>query len=74
MIVCGKIINYNGKTPEFVSKQNHLVSLNGNTATGIQNVSASETNGMIYDLTGQRVEKPTQKGIYLINGKKVLVK
>ena len=29
---------------------------------------------MVYNLTGQRVGKPTQKGIYLINGKKVLVK
>ena len=74
VIVCGKIINYNGNTPEFVSKQNYLVSLNGNTATGIQNVRFSETNGMVYNLTGQRVGKPTRKGIYLINGKKVLVK
>ena len=74
VIVCGKIINYNGKTPEFVSKQNYLVSLNGNTATGIQNVRVSEKSGMVYNLTGQRVGKPTQKGIYLINGKKVLVK
>ena len=74
VIVCGKIINYNGKTPEFVSKQNYLVSLNGNTATGIQNVRFSEMNGMVYNLTGQRVGKPTRKGIYLINGKKVLVK
>ena len=74
VVVCGKIVNYNGNTPEFVSKQNYLVSLNGNTATGIQNVRFSETNGMVYNLTGQRVGKPTQKGIYLINGKKVLVK
>ncbi len=74
VIVCGKIINYNGNTPEFVSKQNYLVSLNGNTATGIQNVRFFKTNGTVYNLTGQRVGKPTQKGIYLINGKKVLVK
>lgn len=74
VIVCGKIINYNGNTPEFASKQNYLVSLNGNTATGIQNVRISEAKGVVYNLTGQRVGKPTQKGIYLINGKKVLVK
>ena len=74
VVVCGKIVNYNGNTPEFVSKQNYLVSLNGNTATGIQNIRFSETNGMVYNLTGQRVGKPTRKGIYLINGKKVLVK
>ena len=74
VIVCGKIINYNGNTPEFASKQNYLVSLNGNTATGIQDVRLSETKGAVYNLTGQRVGKPTQKGIYLINGKKVLVR
>ena len=74
VVVCGKIVNYNGNTPEFVSKQNYLVSLNGNSATGIQNVRVSEMNGLVYNLTGQRVGKPTQKGIYLINGKKVLVK
>ena len=74
VVVCGKIVNYNGNTPEFVSKQNYLVSLNGNTATGIQNVRVTEMNGLVYNLTGQRVGKPTQKGIYLINGKKVLVK
>lgn len=74
VIVCGKIINYNGNTPEFASKQNYLVSLNGNTATGIQNVRFSEMKGVVYNLTGQRVSKPTQKGIYLINGKKVLMK
>ena len=74
VVVCGKIINYNGNTPEFASKQNYLVSLNGNTATGIQDVRLSETKGAVYNLTGQRVGKPTQKGIYLINGKKVLVR
>ena len=74
VVVCGKIINYNGSTPEFASKQNYLISLNGNTATGIQNVKISETKVAVYNLTGQRVGKPTQKGIYLINGKKVLVK
>ena len=74
VVVCGKIINYNGNTPEFASKQNYLVSLNGNTATGIQDVRLSKTKGAVYNLTGQRVGKPTQKGIYLINGKKVLVR
>ena len=42
--------------------------------TGIDEVtgSAAEPKG-IYDLQGRRVEDPT-KGIYVINGKKVLVK
>ena len=74
VIVCGKIINFNGNTPEFASKQNYLVSLEKMTV-GIQNVKIGETkDDTIYNLTGQRVGKPTQKGIYLINGKKVLVK
>ena len=30
VIVCGKVVNYNGNTPEFASKKNWLVSLNGN--------------------------------------------
>ena len=30
VIVCGKVINYNGNTPEFASKKSYLVSLNGN--------------------------------------------
>lgn len=27
VLVCGKVINYNGTTPEFASKENHLVSI-----------------------------------------------
>ena len=74
VIVCGKIINFNGNTPEFASKQNYLVSLKKMTV-GIRNVKLVEIkDGAIYNLTGQRVGKTTQKGIYLIKGKKVLVK
>ena len=74
VVVCGKIINYKGNTPEFASKQSYLVSLKKMTV-GIQNVKIGEAkDGAIYNLTGQRVGKTTRKGIYLINGKKVLVK
>ncbi len=31
VIVCGKVVNYNGNTPEFASKKNYLVVLNGKT-------------------------------------------
>lgn len=34
VIVCGKAIYYQGKVPEFVSKKNWLVSLNGKTSEG----------------------------------------
>ena len=33
-----------------------------------------ETTGKIYNIRGQRVKNPTEKGIYIIGKKKVLVK
>jgi len=44
-------------------------------ATGIEAVEATESvdSGVIYNLAGQRVAAPT-KGIYIKNGKKILVK
>ena len=42
--------------------------------TGIENVATEGTVEAIYDLTGRKVETITTKGIYIINGKKVLVK
>ena len=41
---------------------------------GINGIKAQEgTEGLIYDLTGRRVEK-VQKGIFIKDGKKVAVK
>ena len=34
VIDCGKLINYNGTTPEYADKKNWLVSLNGKTSEG----------------------------------------
>ncbi len=47
----------------------------GNT-TGIESVEAAEetNDGAIYTLQGVRVSDMSQKGIYIVNGKKVLVK
>ena len=41
------------------------------TTTGIDEVSTSDKVSDIYDLQGRRVEK-AQKGVYIVNGKKVL--
>ena len=41
--------------------------------TGISNVSASTKTNITYTLDGRRVENPT-KGIYIMNGKKVVIK
>ena len=44
-------------------------------ATGIENVNSDERDDAVYyDLQGRRVTKPTVKGVYIKNGKKVMVK
>lgn len=44
--------------------------------TGIDNVNANlDDNGTWYDLNGRRLQgKPTTQGVYILNGKKVVVK
>ena len=59
-----------------VSSSRLRISLgNGNESTGIQSLYSDERSldGAIYNLRGQRVEHPT-KGLYIINGKKVMIK
>ena len=42
--------------------------------TGISTVkTATSIDGNFYDLSGRRVTKPT-KGLYIVNGKKVVMK
>jgi len=53
-----------------------LTSLNGvnDGATGISRVAAEAGNDTWYNLNGQRIDTPTKKGLYIKNGKKVIVK
>ena len=46
----------------------------GEGTTGIENVTVENGVKAIYDLTGRRVETIAEPGIYIVNGKKVLVK
>ena len=48
------------------------IVFDGNT-TGINEIQKAETDGAIYNLSGMRVSK-TQKGVYIMNGRKVIVK
>ena len=65
--------------PTIVPGENSIVYMQengtfGNTPTAIESIAADkDADAVIYDLTGRRVEK-ARKGIYIINGKKVLVK
>ena len=42
--------------------------------TGINNVKNDVKDDAIYNINGIRVAAPTQKGLYIINGKKVAIK
>lgn len=56
--------------PNAVSVKGFLLD---GTPTAIEGVEAESTTGVIYNLSGQRVQK-AQHGLYIVNGKKLLVK
>jgi hypothetical protein len=45
-----------------------------NSVTNISNIAVENAENVIYDITGRRVNEITEAGIYIVNGKKVLVK
>ena len=60
------LINCTGKTAVSVYSKYEF--------TSIESVAVETENTVIYDLTGRRIEKITNAGIYIVNGNKVLVK
>lgn len=50
-----------------------MTKVGGEDETGIDEVAA-ETEQVIYDLTGCRVDEITKAGIYIVNGKKIVVR
>ena len=42
--------------------------------TGIYGIGADQLSGTIYDLGGRKIQKVQRGGVYIVNGKKVLVK
>lgn len=56
-----------------VSDQLSSVKLNYviDGTTRINGLNADKTNDAVYDLSGRRIEKPQQRGVYIVNGKKV---
>ena len=51
----------------------HIYSIVVEKASGISLVNADKLNGEVYNLNGQKMNK-TQKGLYIVNGKKVVLK
>ena len=50
-----------------------IKSTNPSAVESLESTNSSQQTTVIYDLQGRRVENPT-KGIYIVNGKKVVVK
>jgi hypothetical protein len=55
--------------------KSYSLRFEGEGTTGVEEVKTENGNvKAIYDLTGRRVENVTAPGIYIVGGKKVLVK
>ena len=48
--------------------------LDDSDVTGISRIAVEDGNDTWYNLSGQRISTPTKKGLYIKNGKKVIVK
>lgn len=44
------------------------------SATAIHNIVTEQSQDVIYDLTGRRVQNTSAKGLYIVNGKKMMIK
>ena len=49
------------------------ITIIGSYTSGIDAILKEAENGKVYDLNGRQVNSP-RKGVYIINGKKVVVK
>lgn len=54
------------------------IDTSGNATTGINNASLHDSREVMtkqwYDLQGRKIQKPTKAGLYIVNGKKVVIK
>ena len=66
----GKFGDFKGNGGQIIDVMLEVVE---GTTDGIEEVDA-ETEMVIYDLTGRRITEIVKPGIYIVNGKKVLVK
>ena len=73
VVICAMMM-YFGELPEFYP--GYIYSINGKTSrtTGIQSLTAErEKNAAVFNMQGVRVGR-AQKGVYIVEGKKVIMK
>lgn len=80
VIVYGKIVNYKGTIPETADKDSYIYTLNGVDNTRIDLVKTEKHKNVVYNLNGQTIRLNAStpehllKGVYIVNGKKVVAK
>jgi len=73
VVICAMMM-YFGASPELYP--GYIYSINGKTSktTGIQSITAEkQKNTAVFNMQGVRVDRP-RKGLYIIDGKKVIIK
>ena len=73
--IAATAVAYNANAVAFINYTTATyITVYGEETAGIESVIVETENNTIYDLTGRRVEKITNAGIYIVNGVKVVVK
>ena len=74
--IAATAVAYNNEYVAFINYTDatYIRVYNEAVTTEIESVAVETENTVIYDLTGRRVENIANAGIYIVNGKKVIVK
>ena len=70
----GTVYNNANKAYLAISSTANAIQFDFEGTTGIEEVENTDAEAVIYDLTGRRVQQMNKSGIYIVNGKKQLVK
>ena len=70
----GNIISSEIEESEVISIMLSSIGGENDGATSIRSIGEVQTDDAWYNLKGQRIDTPTKKGLYIKNGKKVVVK
>ena len=72
--ILGNDIAKGTRRVEFIKHKPRRGVKNTGATTGINEVNTGVNTGAIYNLNGVRVNNMTKKGVYIVNGKKIVVK